>query len=58
VLRPGRTVAARELRGWLLQRLSPIKVPRRIWQVERLPRTSSGKVQRGELARRWQETRG
>jgi oxalate---CoA ligase len=58
VLEPGQTVAARELRDWLLQRLSPFKVPRRIWHVESLPRTSTGKVQRGELARRWHEERG
>ncbi len=58
VLRPGQSVAARELRDWLLQRLSPFKVPRRIWQVAALPRTSTGKVRRGELARRWQDARG
>jgi acyl-CoA synthetase (AMP-forming)/AMP-acid ligase II len=58
VLEPGQTTSARELRDWLLQRLSPFKVPRRIWQVEALSRTSTGKVQRGALARRWQEARG
>ena len=57
VLRPGRTATARELRGWLLRTLSPFKVPRRVWQVDALPRTSTGKVQRGVLARRWRETR-
>jgi acyl-coenzyme A synthetase/AMP-(fatty) acid ligase len=39
----------------MLDRLSPSKAPRRIWIVKRLPHTGSGKVQRGELARRWLE---
>ncbi|MCC7021925.1 MAG: AMP-binding protein [Thermomicrobiales bacterium] len=55
VPRAGLSPSARELRGWLLDQLSPAKVPRRVWFVERLPRTASGKVQRRELARRWQE---
>ena len=58
VLEPGQTVSPRELRTWMLERLAPHKVPRRIWFVETLPRTATGKVQRGELARRWQEAHG
>jgi len=58
VLEPQVTLTPRELRGWLLDRLSPSKVPRRIWFVERLPRTPTGKVQRGELSRRWSEELG
>jgi acyl-CoA synthetase (AMP-forming)/AMP-acid ligase II len=58
VLEPGRIVSPRELRTWLLGRLAPHKVPRRIWFVDVLPRTASGKVQRGELALRWQEKQG
>jgi acyl-coenzyme A synthetase/AMP-(fatty) acid ligase len=50
VLREGMPVQAWELRGWLLDQLAPFKVPRRIWIVERLPRTASGKVQRRMLA--------
>ena len=57
VLRPNMTASQRELRAWMLDRLSPYKVPRRIWMVNALPRTRTGKVQRGELARRWSETR-
>jgi acyl-CoA synthetase (AMP-forming)/AMP-acid ligase II len=53
VFKPGMSATARELRRWLLDRLSPSKAPRRMWFVERLPRTATGKVQRGELARRW-----
>ena len=56
--RPGASASQRELRRWMLDRLSRYKVPRRIWVVEALPRTRTGKVQRGELTRRWSETRG
>ena len=58
VFRAGQTASARDLREWLLHRLAPAKAPRRIWPVDALPRTSTGKVQRGELARRWRETGG
>ena len=44
-----------ELRLWMLERLTPAKVPRRIWMVAALPRTPTGKVQRGELARLWSD---
>jgi long-chain acyl-CoA synthetase len=56
-LRPGRTVTARELRVWMLDRLAAHKVPRRIWFVEGLPKTATGKVQRQKLARAWQGMR-
>jgi acyl-coenzyme A synthetase/AMP-(fatty) acid ligase len=41
------------LRDRVLDRLSPYKVPRRIWFVDALPRTRTGKVQRGTLANRF-----
>jgi acyl-CoA synthetase (AMP-forming)/AMP-acid ligase II len=53
VFEPGQIAAARELRAWMLDRLSPHKVPRRIWVVDDLPRTPTGKVQRGVLADRF-----
>ncbi|MGH2617769.1 MAG: AMP-binding protein, partial [Thermomicrobiales bacterium] len=53
VVKEGMTVRARELRGWLLDRLAPFKVPQRVWMVENLPRTPSGKVQRRVLAERF-----
>jgi acyl-CoA synthetase (AMP-forming)/AMP-acid ligase II len=53
VLKEGETIRPRELRAWLLARLSPTKVPRRIWLVDSLPRTVTGKVQRGMLADRF-----
>lgn len=55
VLREGMTIRAWELRAWLLERLSPAKAPRRFWMVESLPRTATGKVQRGVLAVRFGE---
>jgi acyl-CoA synthetase (AMP-forming)/AMP-acid ligase II len=53
VLEPGHTLSRLELRRWLLARLSPYKVPRRIWFLDALPRTGTGKVQRGALAERF-----
>jgi acyl-CoA synthetase (AMP-forming)/AMP-acid ligase II len=55
VLEEDRAATARELRSWMLDRLATHKVPRRIWFIAAaaLPRTRSGKVRRGELARMW-----
>jgi acyl-CoA synthetase (AMP-forming)/AMP-acid ligase II len=55
VMRDGLSALPRELRAWMLDRLLPSKVPRRVWRLDALPRTPSGKVRRGELARRWAE---
>jgi acyl-CoA synthetase (AMP-forming)/AMP-acid ligase II len=55
VLEPGQRASAWELRSWMLARLSPHKVPRRLWFVTELARTELGKVQRGALSRLWQE---
>lgn len=55
VLKPGELVTARALRGWMLDRLSPFKVPRRIWFLDWLLRTASGKVQRGVLSEQFGE---
>ena len=40
----------RQLRRWLLDRLSPHKVPRKVLLLDALPRTASGKVIRRALA--------
>ncbi len=53
VPKPGAMATARELRRWMLDRLSPFKVPRRIWIVATIPRTPTGKVQRRVLADRF-----
>ena len=55
VVRPGSLVTARELRRWVTNLLAPHKVPRRIWIVEALPRTTTDKMQRRELSRRFGE---
>ena len=57
VLREKGAVDARTLRRWVARRLSPHKIPRRIWVVDALPRTGSGKVQRGELSRAFSAVR-
>jgi acyl-CoA synthetase (AMP-forming)/AMP-acid ligase II len=53
VLRDGPGLTQRELRRWMLDRLSPHKVPRRIWFVDHLPRTATGKVRRRALGERF-----
>ena len=55
VLRDGIALKPRELRAWMLGRLSPTRTPRRIWVVDALPRTETGKVRRGVLAERFAE---
>jgi acyl-coenzyme A synthetase/AMP-(fatty) acid ligase len=45
------------LRRSVASRLAPHKIPRRIWFVDELPRTGSGKVQRSELARTFRSAR-
>lgn len=53
VLESGHTTTPRQLRRWMLDHLAPNKTPRRIWFLDDLPLTLSGKVQRGELANRF-----
>jgi acyl-CoA synthetase (AMP-forming)/AMP-acid ligase II len=53
VVKPGAAIREWELRAWLLARLSPSKTPRRVWTVDALPRTATGKVQRRLLAERF-----
>jgi long-chain acyl-CoA synthetase len=53
VLNPGAAASPRALRSWMLDHLSAYKVPHRVWLVEALPRTPTGKVQRGLLADRF-----
>ncbi|MFM9107117.1 MAG: class I adenylate-forming enzyme family protein [Chloroflexota bacterium] len=50
VLEPGRPLDRRALRRWLLDRIGVRKVPVVIREVESLPRTASGKVERWRLA--------
>jgi long-chain acyl-CoA synthetase len=49
-LRPGSTLDAEELRGFLSANLAPFKIPSRIaFSAERLPRNPSGKILKREL---------
>jgi acyl-CoA synthetase (AMP-forming)/AMP-acid ligase II len=57
VRRPGTDITERDLRRYAARRLAPAKVPRRIWFVDVLPRTVTGKVRRGELAKRFGSAR-
>jgi len=53
VLRPDASVTEAGLRRFLLQRLSPFKVPRRIVFANELPKGPTGKPLRQELAQRF-----
>lgn len=53
VLAQHASVTQRQLRAWLLDHLLPYKSPRRIWFVDDLPRTATGKVQRAVLSERF-----
>ncbi len=50
VLRDGPEPAIRDLRRWLLDRLSPHKIPRRFVFPDDLPRTPTGKIGRADAA--------
>jgi fatty-acyl-CoA synthase len=50
VLKPGASAGQQELKPYVRERLARYKVPREITVVEELPRTASGKLQRGKLA--------
>jgi len=54
VLRPGARAAASELRTFVAGRLSRSKVPGRIWFVESIPLSASGKPRRETLRTRFQ----
>jgi acyl-CoA synthetase (AMP-forming)/AMP-acid ligase II len=47
VLTAGRDEAA--LRAWCAERLAPFKVPRRIFVLDEIPRSSTGKLQRARI---------
>lgn len=52
VLRPDRQADERELQDFVVQRLAPFKVPRRVVFVDEIPKGPTGKVQRIGLAER------
>jgi o-succinylbenzoate---CoA ligase len=49
VVVPGAGFEPDELLPWLKGRLAPFKIPQRIQVVDALPRTASGKLQRGQV---------
>ena len=53
VLKMGATTTPLELRKFLLSRLAPFKIPRRIVIADHLPKGPTGKVQRRRLAGGW-----
>jgi acyl-CoA synthetase (AMP-forming)/AMP-acid ligase II len=52
-LEAGARVSPAELASFLRERLAPYKIPTRIFFVESIPRTSSGKVRRAALSERY-----
>ena len=56
VLREGAFASALELRRFAATRLAAFKVPRRIEFLDKIPRTSTGKVQRSLLAEQFRTT--
>ena len=49
VLKPGADAGQQELKPYIREHLARYKVPREITVVDELPRTASGKLQRGKL---------
>jgi acyl-CoA synthetase (AMP-forming)/AMP-acid ligase II len=56
-LEAGARVSAAELASFLRERLAPYKIPTRIFFVESIPRTSSGKIRRTALSERFAPSR-
>ncbi|MFJ5194920.1 FadD3 family acyl-CoA ligase [Streptomyces sp. NPDC088394] len=58
VRRPGATTTADDLIAWSRREMANYKVPRAVEFMEQLPRNASGKVVKGELRGRGQESAG
>jgi fatty-acyl-CoA synthase len=57
VLKPGGTATEDELQNYVRGQLARYKIPREIAFVDRLPRTSTGKIQRRKLAEQYETER-
>jgi long-chain acyl-CoA synthetase len=49
VLKPGASVAAEELRDHVKTQVAAYKYPRKVWIVEALPKTATGKILKREI---------
>jgi len=47
--KPGTQASPEELIAFVKERIAPYKYPRRVWVVETLPKTSTGKILRREV---------
>ncbi len=52
---PGQSISKRELFDYLRENLSPQKTPTHWFEVEEFPLTGSGKIQKFELRKRWED---
>jgi len=57
-LRPGRSATSAQLVAFCRERLSGFKSPTRVWFVEQLPRTPSGKIRKHDLVEHYAERAG
>jgi long-chain acyl-CoA synthetase len=49
VLKPGAQADADELRAFVKERVAAYKYPRRIWFLDELPKTATGKILKREI---------
>jgi long-chain acyl-CoA synthetase len=49
VLKPGASVTAEELRVYVKAQVAAYKYPRKVWIVEQLPKTATGKILKREI---------
>ncbi|KAL8776425.1 MAG: hypothetical protein Q9213_008281 [Squamulea squamosa] len=50
ILKEEEGLTERELKKWVRERVAPLKVPKKIWFPKEIPKTATGKVQRGKVA--------
>ena len=50
VLKPGESLGDGELKTWMAERVAKFKLPKRVWVVEKMVKTATGKVQRRVVA--------
>lgn len=50
VLKGGKEVSAEEVKGWMEERVARFKVPKKVFFVDVMPKTATGKIQRRQVA--------